>query len=75
VAKKSNEGTIPGMNGEAKDPLLTLSEVAELFDVHRSTVSRWIDAKALPFIRTPGGVPKVRQSHVAAILGVAQSTV
>ncbi len=52
------------------DPLLSLSEVAELFNVHRNTVSNWVAAKALPFIRTPGGMPKVRRSHVAAIVGI-----
>lgn len=68
--KQSEMNEIP-----TDDPLLTLSEVAELFGVHRNTVSNWVAAKALPFIRTPGGMPKVRRSHVAAIIGVASSPV
>lgn len=62
-------------NASENDELLTLSEVAEIFNVHRNTVSNWIAAKALPFIRTPGGMPKVRRSHVAAIIGIASSTI
>jgi excisionase family DNA binding protein len=65
---------IPGLDAP-DDPLLDLSEVAELFSVHRNTVSNWIAAKALPAVRLPGGTPKVRRSHVAAIIGVARATV
>jgi excisionase family DNA binding protein len=58
----------------ADDPLLKISEVAELFRVHHNTVRNWIAAKALPCINTPGGGLRVRRSHVAAIVGIATAT-
>jgi len=37
------------------DPLLSTTEVGELFDVHASTVKRWCDREDLAFTRTEGG--------------------
>jgi excisionase family DNA binding protein len=65
---------IPGYDAP-DDPLLSLSEAAEAYDVSRQTIYNWIAAKALKTIRTPGGLQKVRRSHIAAIIGVARSTV
>ena len=59
----------------ANDELLTISEVAEMFGVHRNTVHNWINAKALKEVRTPGGMPRVWRSHVATIIGVASASV
>lgn len=59
----------------ANDELLTISEVAILFGVHRNTVHNWINAKALKEVRTPGGMPRVWRSHVATIIGVASASV
>lgn len=67
---KQNEAIKKATENAKDDPLLTLSEVAEMFNVHRNTVSNWIAVKALPCVRTPGGVPKVRFSHVEAIIGI-----
>jgi excisionase family DNA binding protein len=62
-----------GSQAETKDELLTLSEVAEMFNVTRQTVSNWVAVKALPSVMTPGGRPKVWRSHVEAIVGFAKS--
>ena len=34
---------------------LTVSQVAEIFDVHPNTVVDWANAGRLPYKRTPGG--------------------
>lgn len=59
----------------ANDELLTVSQVAALFKVHRNTVDNWIAAKAIVAVRTPGGHPRVWRSHVATIIGVASASV
>jgi excisionase family DNA binding protein len=74
AADSNGSNSASGNLPTSDDPLLTLTEVAEIFSVHRSTVQRWVAARALPCTRTPGGAPKVRKSHVAAIVGIASST-
>jgi excisionase family DNA binding protein len=57
-------------NLEAKgDRLLTRTEVAELFQVSPSTVTRWADAGRLPAVRTLGGH---RRYEARAVLELAK---
>lgn len=49
------------------DHLMTPAEVAAIFRVGRTTVARWANAGRLPFIRTPGGQRRFRQSDVNAL--------
>lgn len=46
------------------DPLLTPSEVAQLFRVNPKTVTRWARAGKLTAIRTLGGHRRFRTSEV-----------
>jgi excisionase family DNA binding protein len=48
--------------------LLTAREVAALFRVDRSTVTRWAQTGKLPCIDTPGGMRRFRESDVRALL-------
>lgn len=50
------------------DPLLTSTEVAELFRVDPKTVSRWAAAGRIDSVRTPGGHVRFRRSVVEAAL-------
>ncbi len=52
------------------DPLLSTTEVGELFDVHPSTVKRWCDRGELECDRTDGGHRRIPLSQV---LGRARS--
>jgi excisionase family DNA binding protein len=54
-------------DGEAPR-LLTTGEVAALFRVDRSTVTRWAQTGKLPCIDTPGGMRRFRESDVRALL-------
>jgi excisionase family DNA binding protein len=52
-------------------PLLTASEVAELFRVNPKTISRWVRERRITGIRTPGGHGRFRESDVRAALALA----
>ena len=54
---------IPGA-GAADDPLLTPSEVAEMFRVNPKTVTRWARTGRLQAIKTIGGHRRYRLSEV-----------
>lgn len=59
---------------EGHDPLLTTAEVAALFRVDPRTVRRWVRAKRLTEIPTPGGLPRYRTSEVRALLPYPETT-
>jgi len=50
------------------DRLLTAAEVAAMFRVTRTVVTRWARQGRLPCIRTPGGDTRYRESVVLAVL-------
>lgn len=50
------------------EPMLTPTEVAELFYVTPKTVTRWAKAGKLSAIRTLGGHFRFRESEVRALL-------
>lgn len=52
----------------AAEPLLTSSEVADLFRVDPKSVARWARTGAMDAIRLPGGGLRFRESVVAAAL-------
>jgi excisionase family DNA binding protein len=58
---------------EVRDRLMTPGEVAVLFRVDPKTVTRWAEAGRLPYIKTPGGHRRFRESHVRALLQRGQS--
>lgn len=53
------------------EPLMTPSEVAQLFRVHAKTVTRWAVAGKLHAVRTLGGHRRYREAEVRALLGDA----
>lgn len=48
--------------------LLTSRQVAEMFNVHPSTVGEWQDKGRLRGIKTPGGQRRFREDDVLALL-------
>jgi excisionase family DNA binding protein len=48
--------------------LLTAAEVAALFRVDRSTITRWREAGFLPAVVTPGGTYRYREADIRALL-------
>ncbi|RCG21936.1 helix-turn-helix domain-containing protein [Sphaerisporangium album] len=50
------------------EALLTPGEVAKMFRVDPSTVTRWANAGKLASIRTPGGVRRFYEAEVRALL-------
>lgn len=50
------------------DAVLTPRDVAALFRVDPSTVSRWVRAGHLPSVRTPGGHHRYRMADVMPLL-------
>lgn len=50
--------------------MLTPRQVAELFNVHPTTVGRWETEGRLRGIRTPGGHRRFRREDVEALLEV-----
>jgi excisionase family DNA binding protein len=50
------------------EPLLTCGEVAALWSVDPKTVTRWAQAGKLPYLMTPGGHRRYRESVVRALL-------
>lgn len=50
------------------EELLTVGQLAQIFNVHPRTVARWADEGKLSSIRTPGGQRRFRRSEVAALL-------
>lgn len=56
----------------AREELLTPSEVASLFRVNPKTVTRWARAGKLNAIRTLGGHRRFRRSEIEAFLAQAE---
>lgn len=54
-------------NSEEHD-LLTVAELAAIFNVHPRTVARWDDDGKIKAVRTPGGQRRFRRSEVAEFL-------
>lgn len=52
----------------SSDDLLTTGEVAELCDVSRDTVLKWITAGKIPSLTTPGGHHKVPRTVLSDVL-------
>jgi excisionase family DNA binding protein len=50
------------------EPLLTVSEVAELFRVNARTVKRWAKTRRVTAIRTPGGHHRYPAAQIYALL-------
>jgi excisionase family DNA binding protein len=59
----------------AREELLTPSEVASLFRVNPKTVTRWARAGKLNAIRTLGGHRRFRRSEVEQFLAQAEQQV
>jgi excisionase family DNA binding protein len=49
------------------DSILTTQQVADLFAVHPTTVTKWADSGSLPHFRTPGGHRRFREADVVAV--------
>ena len=64
--RPSDGAPVPGE--AADDPLLTPSEVAEMFRVNPKTVTRWARAGKLTAIRTLGGHRRFRASEIQRCL-------
>jgi excisionase family DNA binding protein len=56
------------MTTDGTERLLTPAEVAALIGVDPKTVNRWASTGRLPFIKTPGGHRRYRESEVRALL-------
>lgn len=56
----------------ARDELLTPSEVASLFRVNPKTVTRWARAGKITAIRTLGGHRRFRRSEIEQFLAQAE---
>ena len=56
--------------------LLNTNDVAERFDVSRSTVARWVALGHLTAVRTPGGRRRVRPEDVERLFdqGLSEAT-
>jgi excisionase family DNA binding protein len=54
------------------DSLLTPSEVASMFAVDPTTVTRWAKAGKLTSVRTPGGHRRYREAEVRGLLTVGE---
>lgn len=50
------------------EPLLTSSQVAQMFRVHRQTVCEWVRSGRLGAIRTPGGHYRYVAAQIRALL-------
>lgn len=50
------------------EPLLTPAEVANIFNVHTRTVTRWAKAGKLTAIRTLGGHRRYRETEIRDLL-------
>ena len=57
-----------------EEPLLTASEVAQLFRVDRKTVSRWAKTGKLAATRTVGGQYRFRETEVRSVIAGFAST-
>lgn len=51
-----------------EDPLLTATDVAEMFSVDPRTIRRWIDEGLIRSVPLPSGVKRVRMSEVQKYL-------
>lgn len=56
------------MSTDESEPLLTPAEVAVMFRVHPSTLSRWAKAGKLTSVRTPGNHRRYREAEVRDLL-------
>jgi excisionase family DNA binding protein len=68
----SQGAPVPGE--AADDPLLTPSEVAEMFRVNPKTVTRWARTGRLQAIKTIGGHRRYRLSEVRKAVEAANAT-
>lgn len=62
------------MDENVTDQLLTPGEVAKLFRVDPKTVSRWAARGVIPFVKTPGGHRRFRESDIKALLEKGTNT-
>ena len=51
------------------EPLLTRAEVAAIFRVDATVVTRWARSGKLPSVRTPGGRWRFREDVIRALAG------
>lgn len=51
-----------------KSDMLTTSQAAELLNVDRATIARWVRLGQLPAIRLPSGHWRVRRAEVEKLL-------
>jgi excisionase family DNA binding protein len=58
---------------DEEDRLLTPGELAALFRVSRTTVTRWAAKGRITAVRTPGGHRRYRESDVRGLLRGAQA--
>lgn len=70
----ATDATNAAASEPALDPMLTTSEVAELFRVSVKTVGRWGRSGALPLYRTIGGHHRYRAADICAFLGLDPTT-
>lgn len=56
----------------AKDRLMPPGEVAEMFGVDPKTLTRWANEGKIPYIRTPGGHRRYRESVVNDMLNTTE---
>lgn len=50
----------------ALEPLLRSWEVAQVFNVHTTTVREWARRRSLPFLQLPSGERRFRKSEAVA---------
>lgn len=55
---------------ETPDKLLTTAEVGQIFRINLKTVQRYALAGLLPYIKTPGGHYRFRESDVRSLFVV-----
>jgi excisionase family DNA binding protein len=48
------------------EPPLTTGQVAKRFNVHRTTVTKWVDEGLIPFFRTPSGQLRFHAAEIDA---------
>lgn len=53
-------------------PLMSAKEVAEMFGVSQSTVSRWATEGILPTLRLPSGRPRFRREDIEALMQMGE---
>jgi excisionase family DNA binding protein len=61
---KSQKELIKGIGSHADDPMLFQSTVADALGVHPSTVGRWVESGAMPYVQLPGGQVRILRSEL-----------